>query len=294
MFSFQDAHALTEEEADKLRQIPMDTKSNDEANTWNLYIQKLIQSICLLPPSIHPKIATANPLLDQLQKAYNIPLMGHAELKTDEYRAVQQFSRILPTRVSYVNSPVNLELTKLFKGYNESNITNLSATQRKIMNYILDRQDNHSMLSLVANSSCPSMHSVVAKTFIPKGTSPLEYGGIHFTGGQMKSTDIAGAESSITWSVTEHYEESKSIYIQPLVASNYGRFINGVMTEDYRKANLTIMKVKDSEECIHIRFVANRNIDVGEHLLYWYGDQYSTDKFVSVDQFLQAILWKTV
>lgn len=273
----------------------MDMSSNHEANIWHYYMQLLLQHITILPPSIHPKLAAENQLFGMLQKMYAVPLLGHSDLKKDERRAIEQFGRMSESsKVPYVNTPINIEISALFDDYNTNNINMLSKGQQKTMNYILERQDNHSLLTLVRNLQMKDTYSVVAKSFIPKGTSPLEYGGILFTGGQMKSTDIAGAESSITWTVTEHPLESKSVYIQPLAASNYGRFINGARTADYRQANLTIMKIKDANNYVHIRFVANRDIHEGEHLLYWYGDSYSTVDFIAVDKFLGHANWEIV
>jgi hypothetical protein len=288
------AQSLTQDQVMQLQKTPMDIQSNAEANIWNFYRTHFIRNITLLPPSMHPGMLV-NPAFKQLHRCHpHIALLRKTELLADRKRAEAQFKVLVSAPVRFVSTPQALEVSILHHGFDTTNLTNLTAKQQLAMNYIIDHEDNHTMLTLMRNKADHTMHSVVALKNIPMGTSPTGYGGVYFTGAQMSSASIPGADQSTIWTVLEHAKESKTVYIQPHHKSNYGRFINGVRIEDTRMANLIIVKVRDSRNQIHIRFVAIRDIKIGEHLLYCYGEGYSTENFYTVDKLVNGTEWEPV
>jgi len=288
---------LSEEDLLAMHLTPISLHNNTDANVWNYYLQKFVREVQILPPSLHPKMLANPDFKNVWQFNQGIPLLGHTNLIVDRRRAQEQFSRIITDDgrpISYKNSAQALSLTRLMELYDSSNHTTLSKSQKLMMKYIIERADNHTSITLVRNKKQPAMHSVVATTTILKGTCPLAYGGMHYVGAQMTSSSIGTAASAVTWSVLEHTEESKSVYLHPTDISNYGRFINGVRVEDQRRANLTIIKIKDNSGNVHIYFVATRDILEGEHLLYYYGDSYSGEDFYDVDRLISSIEWELV
>lgn len=278
-------YGMTEKDAAELRRKSMDITTNDEANIWHFYLNKLKSTI--LPPSLHPGMLL-NPKYRDLHIMHpNIQLMKNTCLKKDRARARREFTCISP-KVQYQNELQGRDLGKLTKGYDSSSIYSLKPAQKEMLNYILGRADNSSCCKLVCSTTKEHVYSVKTTRFIPKGTWLLEYGGMLFFDFQLPPELIGDSSASITWILLQHREdESKSVYIYPKDVSNYGRYINSVRSDELRLANITIMKVKDSMGCIRVGMIAVRDIKEGEHLLYYYGDEYDTSDFLSVEQLIQ-------
>jgi len=143
--------------------------------------------------------------------------------------------------------------------------------------------------------------SVSALSHIFCGTVLCCYGGIYCAGIHISSglTTIAAENSkcSITWTVLHLDDPDKHILLNPTAVSNLGRFINGVAPDEQHKVNVTPIKVVDEDGYVRIIFVALRDIKPGEHLFYFYGDDYDTEweggGFMTMEEF-SSLDWEEV
>ena len=113
-------------------------------------------------------------------------------------------------------------------------------------------------------------------------------------GHQLLADSIGTSTNSIMWTVLEYTRESDTVYINPEQLTNYGRFINGVSSQDERMANLTVIKSPNRNDEYLISFLAIRNIYFKEQFFYAYGDGYSTHDFLSVKHLTEEIEWDVV
>jgi hypothetical protein len=297
---------------------------------WHFYLQYLLLDIVILPPSIHPgkiknkdrtdKTDSVALHLRSLVTAYpsSIKLLDEQRLLEDRQRVEQQFLRMRNNKMNHLvrtlskkqNDTDNtsndsilslppeyrnslqardiLDLKCNLELFDTSNVTMLDDKQRKIMDYIIARGDNTSQLTLVHDISNVRMHSVVATCLIPKGTSPIEYGGTCYIASQIDDQDNT---KSTTWVLADHTDDRKTVLVRPDYVSNLARYINTTSCAEQRWANLAVIKVLDQRGNLRIRFIATRDIQPGEHLLYYYGKDYSTENFFSIEHLISNIKW---
>lgn len=260
----------------------LDLRNNHEANIWHFYKCSIIEKLQLLPLSMSPtRIKTCTDPAFQAFLRFNghkiatIPKKTFEEMKKN---LSDQFSglRCSSGPLKYANYPVGIHLAKV-TGHYVDNITSLAKHNRSILSYILKRGDYFSSLKLVRKRSDISCFSVVAKSKIYRGSVTIEYGGEELSGEHLPSEEIGTASTSFTWIVLQHPEPSKDVLLYPRTFSNLGRFVNGVRADEQHLANVAVIKVKDHLGQIRLLLVALRDIEPGEHLLYFYGDYYPTD-----------------
>ena len=268
-----EAKHITPEVASELARSTLGTNAKWEANVWHLYRQNKLDTMEFLPPSMHPGMLQ-NKRFQKIHANHpEIPLIGKTELKGLLQNVIEIFKAL---GLLYSNRLRAHELLGAPKnGHDTSNVFTLNAKQRKMMTYVNNRADNYSTIKLVNCATHEKLFSVMTKSFCPEGTIVLEYTGVLIAGAQK--TAIADAKSSMTWTLLEHRDESRSIYVDPSNLCNLARFINGLRCEEQRMANIAAVKCRDHQGFIRIMFVALHDIPANTHLLYYYGDSYPTD-----------------
>ncbi len=254
---------------------------NDIVNTLYQHQEMKLRHILFLPLSLSPsKIKSCvDPFLQRilLQRSGQIPLIKKTALAARRQELKRQFTLIQGTApVEYCNGPIALDLARPLEGHDKGSIFHLSPEQRKMMSYILERQDYYSQLKLVRCVSDKTMHSVVSTGVIAAGTVVCEYGGTAFLGAQLSAQSIGGSGSSYTWTILDHCDARRSVLLCPSTRANLSRFINGVRDDEQHLANLAVRKVLDDQGRVRIVFLALYSIEQGEHLFYYYGGRYAT------------------
>lgn len=273
---------MTDQDLKDMQRRPLNLTDNiKEVNIWHAYKMKLLNAITLLPMSMsYTRINTDNnTTLRNVLAERSIPIVSKSDLINQRQLLSAQFRNLESSTgaVDYCNEPhKTIHLAKI-DGHDTSSVQTLNANSRYMLHHILRRADYHSAIKLVWHKYDHSMVSVQSKSRIVQGTVIVDYGGIHFLSSQLPDSKIGLATSSNTWEVLKHPDTSRDVLLHPIQESNCGRFINGVRADEQHRVNCAVVKVKDKNNCIHILIVAIRDIAPGEHLFYYYGEEYLTE-----------------
>lgn len=267
---------------EQLGRRPLNLVNNHEANIWHFYKSKIIRKFQLLPLSIsQTRLKTCqDKALSTFMKfhGHKIPIIPKGDLASMIRNLETQFSALTCASgpVKYANYPIGIHMAKSDGHYTDT-ISKLAEHNSKILPYILGHGDYYSALRLVRLRTDTSCLSIVASRKIFQGTVILEYGGCVLSGEHVPEDVIGTASSSFTWTALEHPDGNRDILLHPAAYSNLGRFINGVRADEQHLVNVVVMKVQDKDLQVRTLLVAFSDIEVNEHLFYFYGDFYPTE-----------------